>query len=471
MTTPTSKQKGTPFNKGASLPPSSSSTATQHPSSGSLLAIIQSEHQSIVTNIPIVGFVASFFINRSIRKDYIDAIKGQFFEGAIKNKISLKDTSSIFNTHFLPFLSECNLEDLLLLEPILADPAGVDLVLQNLTPEPKPYLRNAFATLPIVNRLIGRLRPVDLRNYLKVWIQDAKALSNENFRTLVGGFTAHLAYAESLQSSRPHIFDQDSPEAIKLKAGFSNLLQQSEIAVQAQKLAPFSSVIRDMTIIDNRQILMASIASLYLGDTFKGDSLVPELVPRSVGTRDAPPFSLFNQIGTPLSLPEGPSWTILENFKLFTEIYITDPLSMETRRIRVPLPIPGRTTLGEVNKQLEILKRVINDPDQFDDACAQLGLVEVKEALREPFIEFSEQWGEALGQALGDFNSTATRPKESTARAQPENAASIAHPNSKGYAVESAKMHNLFLLQDGTLSLIPSGPGEKHRGIGSLSQD
>ena len=451
--------------KRAPLP--SSAFAAQHPSSGGLLAELQAKHQSIATRIPIFKYVASFFINRTIREEYIETIKQDFFSKASK-EFQFAEASSIFNTHFLPFLSECKLEDLPLFESLLIDPKGVDFVMTHLTAEPKPYLRNAFATLPLVTRLIGRLRPEDQRTYLKVWIQNANDLTTKDFKNFLGQYTAHLIYAESLQNRRPEVFDQDSTERQKLIEGYNKLLH-SEFAKQAQDLAPFESVLRDVTVIENRQILMAGIASIYLGATYKEDSLIPNLVQRSQGVGGAPPFSLLNQIGITSSLPAGPPETLMENFQPFTEVYVTDPFSMETRRVRLPLPIQGRMTIGEARKQLEILKEVVNDPQRFDKACEKVGIVEGKGALRQPFVEFSEQVGVALGQALGDFNSTPTRPKGTMANTQPENAAVIAHPQSQGYAIESAKKHNLFRLQDGTLSLIPSGPGEKHRGIGTLS--
>ena len=456
-------------NPRARLPLPFSPVATQQPSSRSLLAAIQSKHQSFATSLPLFGPVASFFINRTIREEYIDGIKECFFEKASKN-FGFQEASSIFNTHFLPFLSECKLEDLPLFESLLAEPEGVEFVMTNLSSEPKPYLRNAFATLPIVTRLIGRLRPEDQRHYLEVWIKNANDLKASEFKNFLGQYTAHLIYAENLQSLRPQVFGQDSKETNQLKSGYDILLSNPDFAKQAQRLAPFDSVLRDVTVIENRQILMAGIAFLYLGPTYKGDSLVPEFVPRSVGIRGAPPFSLFNEIGTPFYIPEGPSETVIENFQPFMEVYVTDPFSMETRRVRMPLPIGGRITVGEARKQLEILKLVVKDPNLFDEACKNAGIVEGKEDLRQPFIEFSQQLDVAFGQALGDFNSTPTRPRGTTANTQPENAAVIAHPQSQGYAIESAKKHNLFRLQDGTLSLIPSGPGENHRGIGTLSQ-
>ncbi len=461
MAAPAPRPRGSPPpRKRAPLPLPSSPAAAQRPSLDSPLTASQPKHRAFFGNIPILGSIESFFINRAIKEEYIEEIRNKFILGAIEQKIAYLEAFRVFNTHFLPFLSKCNVENLPLFESLLTDPAGIQFSMQHLTTKPIPYLINAFATLPLVTRLIGRLGPEDQRNYLQVWIQNAQELTPNLFKQLVGGFTAHLKYAEGLQNCRPEVFDQDASKTIRLKTGFEDLLSNPKLAMQAQRLAPFDSVLRDVTVIENRQILMAGIASLYLGATYKGDSTVPELVPRSIGVGGkSPSFSLLNQVGAPLSFPEGPPWTILENFQAHVEIYVTDPFSMETRRVRMPLPISGRITIGELKKQLEILKKVVNDP-------AQIG----KRAMPESFIEFSQQLGVAFGQALGDFNSTPNRPKGTTANAQPENAAAIAHPNSRGYAVQSASLHNLFRLQDGTLSLIPSGPGEQHKKVGSLSK-
>ena len=469
MTGPVKKPKETLFRNWTPQPFPSSSLATQSPSSGSLLAQIQSKHQSIVTHIPFLGVVASFFINRSIREEYIDAVKQRFFEGAARQNFTYQQASSIFNTQFLPFLSKCKVKDLPLFEPLLTDPAGITLTMQNLTPESKPYLSNAFTTLPMVTRLIGRLRLEDQQNYLEAWRQNAQEIDPKAFKQFVGQFTAHLKHAESLQNRRPEVFDQGSAERWALFNESLNMAQQWPD--QYKRLQLYDMCVRDTTVIENRQILQYSIANVFEDTANPKNRTIPELTARtSTGGRDAP-FGLFNQIGISATLPHGNENEVVHHFHPTVEVYLTDPFSMETRAVRLNLPIDENLTIGDTRKQLVLLQDFVGMPQRFASEFAKSGLPEGdKERLHQKFAHFDQELTTIFGQALGDFNSTPTRPKETSARQQPANAAGIRNPDSPAFAIESAKLRNLFLLTDGALSLIPSGPGEQHRGIGTVSQ-
>lgn len=444
--------------------------ATQRPSQGSLLSDIQSKHSSWLQDIPLVGFIYGLFANSDIKKEYIQAIRKQFIDGAGPDTWNMAIATRKFDANFLPFLSNCSLEELPFYESLLTSADGIQFCMQHALP-PRPLLDAAFKTLPRVQRLIGRLLPEQQRTYLQAWILSSEELKLDDFKPFLDRFTAHIGYAENLQSQRPKTFDQDSKERNYLLNDSMDIMEKWR--QQYDRIKLFDMALRDTTVVDNRQILQYSVETIYSSIT-PGQILraVPNLEERTTTGKIDAPYGLLNQVGVSTTLPKGDDNQLIHNFHPAVEAYLTDPYTMETRCVRLALPIKETITIGEARKQLQLLRNFIGTSHGFDEQYQKSELpAEQKAGLLQQFKVFDRKLGVEFGRALGDFNSTPTRPRETSARKLPANAAAINAPRSQARAIESAKLRNLFLLQDGTLSLIPSEPGENHRNIGTLSRE
>jgi|GEM_PF-3442829 len=411
-----------------------------------------------LTNVTIVD-------NRA-RDAFIKTLENGFKQQVEKGKHS-QEVSNTYENFIEPFLSKLSTEDLPFFESLLTTPEGIQLLEKHLVNNPnRANLSAAFATLPHVAKLIGRLSPADQLKYLEAWILYGEELGTVEFKELAKNFEAHITYAEHLQNLRPKVFEKESEEAVKL---FGYFYACTEIAPDiAKRLLPFHLGIQDTSAIYNLQIVQNSIAALYAGPTSVAGVRTIPVVEGRLQDFDS---SIYNQIAIPFTLKDRPDDEVI-NFNASTEVYLTDPFTMETRAVRVALPISGKMTVKEAKKQLKLLQHVVGVPEAFDGVFEDVDLpLEQKETLRNKFLAFSKRIATIFQRNLQDFNSTPTRPRESTVRSDPTNVNAIRDPDSSFFALQSAKQRNLFLLNDKTLSLIPSGPGEIHKQIGTLSDD
>lgn len=426
-------------------------------SPGSILAKIQAkaEHRP---SWSIFKKIEMYFIKRSVREQFITEVRNNFCMKATAQRRSAYNAYLLFEKAFRPFLEECPFKDLPFFESLLTTKS-----FNTLSREKQKLLFESLKTLPLVNQLIGGLSPQGKQEYVQAWIENANELNAEDFKQFLKQYTTHLQDAEHLQSLRPFVYDQSSPEQTKLALGFFEFFNEPVFQNPANRLAPFDSALRDLSAIGNRQILQYSIAALYMGATDRlGQRTIPILIQRTSQ------YGLTNQIGIPLIL-NGPDEEMLNELPM-PEVYLTNPTTMETRAVRVPLPFKYPISVGEAKKRLELLKIYLGTPKRFNKEMIAFGIPETeRESLQAAFLEYDAKLAVAFGNALGDFNSTPTRSRETTARSQPATAALIQNPYSQSAAIQAAQSRNLFLLKDGTLSLLPSGPGENHRQIGTIS--
>ena len=466
-----------------------SALAEQTESQGGLLEQIQARH------IPrfggFLGRVEAFFVNRSVKKEYIENLGKTFVSAFDENEKG--NAQLAFNSFLKPKLLKTPLEDLPHFEGFIKVDQGAAYLMRPFTTfsvrEGSKALTKrvedvialgkkgntesvaaAFTYMPRVAKIIDRMKPVHQFEYLTAWVQAGGELGADQFKDFSEKYAAHLQMIEEMQVKRPKVFEQGSKEEDKLKNSYFELYM-GRYAVQMARFELFDLAMRDVTAIVNRQIIQYSLTAFYLEPTesIAGMNTIPDLRLRDATTQGVAVYGLSNQIGIPFTLPKGEDEKIIENFQATTDIYITDPFSMETRSVRVPLPVNGRMTVGEARSQLQLLIEVVHNPKRFDDTYAQLRLPsEKKEELREKFTEFDRTVGIELGRALSDFNTTPQRARESSVRENPTIAAFIANPSAQT-ALEAAKTKNLFLLEDGTLSLLPGKVGESHRDMGTLS--
>jgi hypothetical protein len=406
-------------------------------------------------------------IDKRTRNAHLKTLENRFLAQVKKGNYS-QEVSNSYESFFKPLLAKLSIEDLPFFESLLTTPEGIQLIEKHLVNNPnRANLLAAFATLPRVAKLIGRLSPADQLKYLEAWMLYGEELVDSvKFKKLAKNFEAHIAYAEHLQSLRPQIFEKESKEAVKL---FSYFGECTSIPVDgAALLKSFHVGIQDTSIIYNLQIVQNSIAAFYTGPTSTGGVRTIPIVEGRIQDFDS---SIYNQIEIPFTLKDRPDDEVID-FKATTNVYLTDPFTMETRTVRVELPISGKMKVGDAKKQLELLQHVVGVPQNFDDVFEYLNLpLEQKETLRNKFLPFSKRIATIFQRNLQDFNSTPTRPRESTSRSDPTNVNAIQNPDDPFYSLEAAKLRNLFLLDDKRLSLIPSGPGELHKQIGTLSDD
>ncbi|MBS0623290.1 MAG: hypothetical protein JSS62_01555 [Verrucomicrobia bacterium] len=122
------------------------------------------------------------------------------------------------------------------------------------------------------------------------------------------------------------------------------------------------------------------------------------------------------------------------------EIPISEPETLETRTIRMTLPLRGRMPQEQASELLE-----------------QLG-TEARQGMDEQSSETAAALRQAktdMAKAVYDFNGTVTRPRGQFALEHPYFAEFLAHPLSVQHACRAASLGHVFALSDEGLSLLP----------------
>ncbi|MEZ5314767.1 MAG: hypothetical protein R3E91_00930 [Chlamydiales bacterium] len=128
---------------------------------------------------------------------------------------------------------------------------------------------------------------------------------------------------------------------------------------------------------------------------------------------------------------------------------------METRALKIPLPIQGKMTKKKIRSLLNVLQKTLSN-NEFEKAYQEEELPKNETALwKEKFLSWQKVQEKEFMKMIDDFNATSTRPLFTFALETPSIQAAIQNPSSPFLALEAAKSGNIFKLEDGTLSLLP----------------
>lgn len=273
-------------------------------------------------------------------------------------------------------------------------------------------VRRALATYPQCVHLMGsRLASGDRVAFQNQWIRAANEMEAEEFNQALDQFEQLLREAQRIQAQRPKVYsDQEQANLLLLSSQCQGLFDQYPLLKQMAREIKNGTTPTEHPISSNIKLLHAD------SEQMRGSSALQRL---DTGNS----LSLSREIN-----PKG--------FERSTNFYITNEKTLETRCIRLPLPIQDEEMLPHLEKAVE-------NPGYIDK-------MELPQQTKEKFKAFSRQLNEEMGRCVFDFNTTPPFrfAKEDMAQA-------IKNPRSMPLLIQAAKKGSLFLLKDGSLSLLP----------------
>ncbi|MEZ5314765.1 MAG: hypothetical protein R3E91_00920 [Chlamydiales bacterium] len=297
--------------------------------------------------------------------------------------------------------------------------------------------------------------------YYQSWIEIAKKAEKDEFHKGLKTFTDFYQQLEEIQAQRPTIpetLDQKLDTSYrKIKSWFANYHQNYLKDVSTELLLATVNI--------NTQIIHQNLAGFFLKTGNDGRMRVrPNLEHRLTSS-----FSLSNQTYTDVSILEDGE-EMVNLFDLRMRLMVTNEKTMETRAMRLPIPIGGALTKTNARKLFQLLEETACSPKGFDKKYEELSLPqEQKEEIKTAFIQWEKEAVKTFNQVTADFNQTKMRDAFTFLREEPQVVAALNHPEETTLLLEVIKGQNLSQLPNGHLSLLP--PEIRHPKIGEIAID
>lgn len=273
-------------------------------------------------------------------------------------------------------------------------------------------IRRALGTYPQCVQLMGsRFTSGDRIDFQNQWIRAANEMDPEDFNNALNQFEALLKEGQRIQNQRPKVYsDLEQNNLILLASQCQGLFDNYPLIKEVAREIKNATTPSEHPISSNIKLLHST------SEETRGSSGLQKM---DTGNS----LSLSREIN-----PEG--------FENSTNFYITNEKTLETRCIRLPLPLTEKS-------QLPLLESAVENPGYIDT-------MDLPPETKQQFKVFSKQLNREMGRCVFDFNTTPPFrfAKEDMAKA-------IRNPESTPLLIQAAKKGSIFLLQDGSLSLLP----------------
>lgn len=301
--------------------------------------------------------------------------------------------------------------------------------------------------------LEGRLSAVarfeNLQTFIKMLALDSEELDSHQLSDFLARWEELLVKAEDIQNKRPVVYTLASEEGKALEEAASASLALIGSILDSSITRPIQNLVSEimnMSIVTHLRSVQQNLNALHSPPTPQTTQMLEEEFDYS--------FGLCREF----HLQDG-----------LIDIYITNPKTMETRNMHMPLPIQKDLEPEMSKRLLRVLEATAMGLDRFDQAYAAEKLPpQDQERYKRVFTDWIKDVQTEMGHLIFDFNATEERPPFTFALENEAMQTALKAPEDANLAANAAKSKNIFLF-NGKLSLLPPQLVEKHPRIATLS--